>query len=205
MIDTALSKYQSLITDLSWVGNYGGLTKLVKKAGDSDIQYPVSQNVSFEQCWNGGIYNKLVPDDGANSIVYFEQVGSTTNGEGSNISSRANTYTTPVRMYAWINLNKIGIEHTTDKSPFVNDLLKIFKVAKTGSGARFEVQVTEIESDDVVKEQFSKYNYKNFEKLLYYPYMAITIRMNINQVGDLDCYAAAMTYEDIECKNYAYS
>jgi hypothetical protein len=115
------------------------------------------------------------------------------------------TLTTPVRLFVWINLNKLGLEHTTTKSPFVNDLLKIFKVERTANGSRFEVTLSSIETDDITKQQFEKYNYNNFEKLLYYPFMAITLRLNFQVSGDLACYDAVETFENIECKNYAYT
>lgn len=207
MINNAIAAYQSAITSLGWVENYGGLTKLVRNSKDQEVQYPVSQYVNFEQCWNGGVFKKLVPDDSINSLLYYEQLNNTSTSffEANGISRRIKQYLTDARLIVWVNLNKMGLEQTTDASAFVNDLMKVYDIDKTGDGARYETQVLAVENFETTRGVFEKYNYSNIDKLLYYPYMAITMTIRFKQIGDLNCYASTETFENIECKNYAYS
>jgi len=206
MINKAIAQFQSDLTSLAWVENYGGLTHIVSNPSISDdgSRYPVSQFCNFEQCWNGGVYKALVPDSNTKSLMYYEQIGSTTDA-GDSFRVGDVSLDTPVRLFTWVNLQKIGLDQTTTKSPFVNDILNIFKVVKSSDGARFEVKLTEIETDDITKEQFAKYNYNNLERLLYYPYLAITITFNFNIKGDVSCMDSVAVGEEIACKNYSYT
>lgn len=210
MINSAVSQYQTDLTNLAWVENYGGITRLVKHPQKSEelVQYPVSPFVSFSECWNEGIYKALVPSDNIASVVYYEEDSNTIHNKTSIISGSSNNielYETPVRLICWINLNKLGLDHTTDKSGFVNDLLNIFSTTKTSNGARIEVNFREVDSEDETKTVFEKYNYKDFEKLLYYPYMAISIRLTFRQIGKQSCFASQAVNAEITCKNYAYT
>lgn len=207
MINTVIAAYQTDITSLGWVENYGGLTKLVTNSKDQNVQYPISQFTNFEQCWNGGAFNKLVPDDSINSLVYYEQITPTSFSyvESQGYSRRLKKYETDVRVIIWLNLNKMGLEHTVDNSSFINDLIKVFNNEKTGSGARFKAMPLRVDDYETTYDVFKKYNYSNIEKMLYYPYLATSMVIRFTQFGDLNCYASTETFATIECKNYAYS
>ena len=72
MLDKAINLYEASIVALDWVENYGGMTKLVNKEGNT-ANYPVAINANFTDCFTNEVYTKMIPNDKVKSILYYEE------------------------------------------------------------------------------------------------------------------------------------
>ena len=73
MLDRAINLFETDLTSLAWVQNYGGMTKLVNRENDQ-VKYPVSIHANFKDCFANGIYDKMMPSKATSSLIYFEEI-----------------------------------------------------------------------------------------------------------------------------------
>lgn len=204
MIDTTLNLFEEYITGLEWVERYGGLTKIVQRENDK-ANYPVSINANFLDCFENGIYAKMVPDDSVKSIVYFQQTSEVRFDEERRGSFVQQIYSGGAKMIVYINLPNLGVESPMSITPFVSDIVRQFDLEIEDNDWKHQVFVSGVDTVDSTRALFSAYKYSNVERLMWYPSLVFSINLNTRAVGQFACDTLFSIKSPVVCKNYAYT
>ncbi len=200
MIGSALKYIGDDIEALDWVEVYGGLVQTVKirqPDSNNDVYniFPISCDVSEEDCNTNQRYQDLIPNSNKRSIVYFEQLTGLVDRGGVRIGNSTNrfrrVYTGTVRLVCWLNMQLLGVNECYGSDIYMRSLLKILyqdlnsnnfpddSIFKNGD---IQIKVQQFVPKDY-RVIFGKYNYLESTGYWMYPYdyfaidLAITITL----------------------------
>lgn len=205
MLDRAINMYEADLTALAWVQNYGGMTKLVNRENDL-VKYPVSIHANFDECFTNQIYNKMMPDSKTTSIIYFEEILKAKTAEQVVHGSHKNDMIEGgVRCVVWVNLPKLGFDHTVDKLAFFQDIKRVFSKEKNDGTWKVNMLVDSIDTEKDTRAVFNQYKYQNIEPLFWYPYLTLTFNLRVVMQGCIDAMTPVTPAAEITCINYAHT
>ncbi len=206
MIHEVIESLRHKITAYSFIDRYGGLVRIAKKAftNDDGVYYkvfPISCDVTNEQCWDDDRYKDLVPDDRFKSISYFESAGNVT--VKKDFFAGRNTYKiiAPVDFVCWLNLPKLGI-NDCHNSMFELMMIKLFNTEHKPNIdhliiANFSIDIKGVSSRD--EKIFSKYSHGDKYGLLLYPFDFFKISLEISFHLDPNCIQMFDPLPELEC------
>ena len=175
LIEQAL---RAQILDLGYVERYGGIVRPVTIRQEVDEgqyiaqTFPVSCGVTGTDCFDGGKYLDLVPDDQYRSVAYFEQRGGAALRE-STTARKIWAGVENVRFVAWLNYPALGLDDCRGPERFA--LATLARIVGTRNftvdGITGRLDVTEariLERDE--REVFGRYSYAEKQWAFFWPY-----------------------------------
>jgi len=171
---------KSYLEDLSWADKVAGLTQVANirlKEGENitDKSFPISCNVTIEDCEKKGKYDELAPNSKKKSVMFFEDRGGVKldHYEGTRIWYRAS-----LRLIVWLNLRKIeGAACDADVSEcgvsgdYVLDVIKHIPYNAFDSGGFYGISIEPPEQVERSVDIFGRYTFNEPQtQYLMWPY-----------------------------------
>jgi len=211
MINEIIEKFEPEVTGLPWVQRYGGLAKPVRivQPNVADRTVAVAHYISTPsdsdqtKLLAEKRYKFLVPDKSVKSIMYFEQPQSEVLVDGVGKTNYCR-YQTDIKLIAWLNLKKIGVEQTTIKGRCMQQLVSIFNQKNWGSTAsahNIKTSNVTIDNDAATLALFAKYSYGDSQYLHFYPYEVLSITIPVRYTVYLNC-LDEINITNIDCVKY---
>lgn len=177
-IATILNTY---LSTLPFADRIGGVVKPITfQTGSADAPtrktIPIDCGVSEKDCVTGK-YTDLIPNSKYKSIMYWEDGGTTINGN----NTRDFNFTSSLRLVCWINLKKVGKTDCNISSLAITNILNVLPTAPFNSGIYTRLRITVQQELIKSKDIFSKYTYDEaiVQYLMFpYDYFALDIRVN---------------------------
>ena len=215
MLPKILKPISDELTQLCWVGRYGGLTKCVMHkdcdifAKDSKIlQYPISCNVDVKDCWENDLYLNLVPNSAYKSIVYWEEVGGYVPQTGIRLSEKGYyQIRQKMRLVIWLNMPLLGYTGCSVADIIVPELMGLLHNCKwttTDQGfGNIASKVTYVNSwKETINKVFKQYNYGDKYQLFLFPYDVLSLDVEIEYMMDPNCVEPLVCGEPVECLRF---
>lgn len=200
------------IMALPFIERYGGLVQQITRAfevgedstGGPVFEYksfPVSCQLTNEECWELEKYKNLVPDDSYKSVSYFEADNrTTTNASGTKLNEW--TYTTTIRFVCWLNLPALGINDCKGTGRFEVQVSKAVMGHKEFSIDGVDGSL-HIRNANLVEKSasriFGRYSYGDKEKVYFFPYDFFAIDFDISMRINANCIPALTLSDPIDC------
>lgn len=181
MIKTIVDLFQAQIQALPFVGNYGGLVRVItqnkvideKTGATKRIVFPVTCNAPSD-CWKHGFHRAITPDSRNKSIFYFETVQEPAFVKYDGPKMNRLLYSGKIRLVGWLNLPKLGFEKdcSIDEGIFYADFMEMLP-GRYSIGGNFASSMVQIGEPSIVPKErvFSSYTYSDVSKNLLYPYV----------------------------------
>lgn len=198
------------ITALNFVERYGGRAIPVSakfEAGGGDDPsfptktYPVSSQISEKQCFEGGKYLNLVPNEQYKSVAYLEQTAGAS-GARSDFTEEGISITETVRFVCWLNMRKLGIDNTKGTFAFEAAAIKaLFKEYNTTIEG-VSVSVDPVSFRIVNKNPravFGQYSYSNIDWAFFWPFDYFAIDFTFRVLLDAGCLEDVTLGNEISC------
>ena len=212
MLQAIIEAIKSKITGLSYVERFGGLVKVAEQVNEGENgelivkRFPVVHSISDIDCWSRSRYLDLVPNDKRASIYYFEDVSGLRFVNSEQRETILN-FKGMIRLVAWLNLGKLGIDadsHPLATDYFILDAIKVLtsKYQPT-SGALYNaaIKVTPYGIPRRGREIFDKYTYDKYIPLTMYPYDAFAIEFEIDLTVNKNCFTPPTIGAEITCND----
>lgn len=217
MINEIIKPLGDAIADLEFVARYGGIVNSVSRkvqigTTDEGIPimreeiYPVACGVSSAECWEGSRYMDLIPNDNFASIVYFEQMDGMRFEKIEEVNARQVFYTFSerLRLVAWMNLAKLGIEDCNGGSAIQLALIKQLTRTYKNLSDPFDIQRLEIKPiviEPKHQNPFLKYSYDEQEVLGFwmYPYDYLSMIVECKITVNKNCLPDFTPGESVAC------
>lgn len=208
----------SIIRKLPWVDRYGGLVRTFEQIHDISTnenpvfivkKFPVSCDVTNLQCEQEGRYNDLVPNSNYKSVVYLEDRGGVNIAfPVTNSKERVYTYTSNIRLTAWLNGPALGYDSCLLGDMASLDILRVLNFRKDAiayhkttwpffSINSLEVRVTGFERHDK-DTVFDRYSYMDQEAFLA-PFDFFAAKIQITARIMPGCFKAFTPKTSIDC------
>lgn len=196
-----------LIEAQGYIGQYGGVVQAVTiphEVGEDQFigkTFPVSCYLSAQDCFDGGKYFDLVPDDKYSSVAYFEQRGSSTlSTAGPN--KREWAFQEELRFVCWLNYPKLGLSDCKGPERFALSFLSSIMGSRNftvdGISGRLDINNARLLPRDF-RQVFGRYSYSDKQHVFFSPYdffaVDLTARVHINR----DCLADVTLGDEITC------
>lgn len=204
---------RSTVTNVNFVERYGGVVRPVSQQREGETPngnattytdtFPVSRYVSVSDCFDGGMYRSLIPDESYKSVVYWEQRGNANISQGGpkGLQWRVDQ---SMRLVCWLNFQKIGLTNYDD-----TDKLELYMLQqihsqhgqiKTTGGYKFRLGVSRFRpverSERVV---FGPYSYSGKEWAFSWPYGFFAIDFEFTAELAAGCITAPTLGSEITC------
>lgn len=202
LIEQAL---KSQITGLNFIEKYGALARplTVKVATSQPDRFrsavvPVSCDVSHEDCFEGGKYKELIPDESYMSLAYLEQQ----NGARVTSARQLLNGEEDLRLVVWLNYKKLGIADCAGTTRFALAIAKAIRGHREFSvdgvdGTLHVINMRFVEDDP--KAVFGKYDYGDKEKFFFWPFGFIAIDFTAKVSVNPNCLTDITLGTEIEC------
>jgi len=189
---------RSQITDLPFIERYGGIAIPYKTTLDGGskgmypVSFPVSANLTENDCLIGGKLANLVPDDNYKSLAYFEGVSTPANVLHTGVKQSILEIKTGLKLVVWVNLPKVGIGTTPESIGILAlETAKALYGTKgyydfnySGTSGHIIIGNYRISFDST--QVFSGYTYQDKQAFLMYPYGYFTILLDVTiKVGSM--------------------
>jgi hypothetical protein len=178
------------IESLSFVDKIAGLVKpviITMQNGEGILRktFPISSDITYNQCIENKRYQDLIPNSKYRSIIYFED-----NGTSFNYLSKGWIgFNSKLLLIGWFNLSKLKeCNITTNSNEFILYIISSFPRVPFNSDPFLGINI--IPTTEPIKNNsiFSKYSYdENFTQYLLYPYDYFAINIDITYKANLDC------------------
>ena len=215
MINIAVDFLSEKIKPLPFVERYGGLVRRAERlidTSDNDTpnmtrqSFPVSCNISDKECWDNERYNDLAPNSNYSSVFYIEQLLPLSNS-GFNKQKYAkftvNTWQSQLKLVGWLNMPRLGYSDCSISPAVIQHVLKAIDTNKFGSlptsndGVRVSIRPQQILTHD--QRIFQGYTYQDRTDLLFEPYDAFAIIIDIQLHIQSGCLPDFDVLDDISC------
>jgi len=172
---------KSQIQDLEWTEIISGIVQIGELTQDNKVKkFPVACNLSPD-CGESDL-KSLLPDSSKKSIIFFEDLASRFTGieRGAFMG-----FESRVKLVAWINLKKFGINNCDSGFLFIADVLKAMSFENRngfefGNADISSIKITGVSEYPRNMSIFSNYNVYEPKFLLYpYSYFALDIQTKI--------------------------
>lgn len=190
------------ISGLEWVDRYAGMVrpyvihqpgidgKAIKKT------FPVSCNVTDEDCVLNGTYKDLIPDSKYKSLLYFEDLGINIIGsDRSYINCQSN-----IKLVCWLNGKKLGYDGCGISAVAVMSILKVFagmfNPFNEGNFVKIKISaISEMVKDNAI---FSKYSYDEAQtQYLAMPYDFFALNLKVDFSIPFNCITDFQVLEEL--------
>jgi hypothetical protein len=215
MINEIVKPIGEAIADLEFVARYGGIVNVVSRLdqiGETDEgvpivreqRYPVACGVTSLECWENGRYQDLIPNDNFASIVYFEQMDGMRfeKIEEGNARQIFYTFSERLRLVAWMNLAKLGIEDCNGGSAISLALIKQLTRTYKDLSEPFDISrlvITPVAIEPKHQNPFSKYTYNELDAMWMYPYDYLSIIVEFKITVNKNCLPDFTPGESVAC------
>lgn len=172
------------VGELEFIDKTAGLVHVAEKIQPTEIdgafmvsKFPISNDVSFDDCFNSGCYKDLVPNSKNKGILYFEEYGTTPTSRERGYYN----YKSKIRLVCWIN-NKLIQENECQS---ISHLLitQIRSNLETGHFNANNISKIRIVAKNILSNDyklFERYSYpKEILKFLMHPYEAFGIDFDV--------------------------
>lgn len=208
LIQKAIDLISGNFLVLGWVQRYGGVVQTVELDTTKGAKrFPVSCNVSEQDCINNQFYQDLVPDSNKLSLLYWEitqgfrDVGAVIR-QGTDSIRRVRG---SVRVVGWLNGQKLGYKECNLAArasrtiwPIVNQRIESDSLV----GTEFEngyIQFRPLGEVVKDKEIFAKYDYENPSRYLLFPYDYFAIDVLVEASIYVGCDFVFDPLAEIDC------
>jgi hypothetical protein len=171
------------ISDLPFIDKISGLVRTVSYTENVEGQaytykFPVSCDVTYEDCFSNERYKEMTPNSELRSLVYFEDGG--INLTGSN--SRSSEYESRIRLVCWLNMKRFDTTECSI-SGYITSLIirRLLTTTRFNNGIYSDIRFNVSQIPDKTSAIFSQYTYDESatQYMLYpYDYLAIDIKVN---------------------------
>lgn len=208
MIRLIEQAFSADIQALSFIERYGGLarpTELYVPAGNVTLLkvFPVSCDISEQDCFEVGKYNQLVPNDAYNSVSWFEQ-----NGDGPVVIGGPKAghaiSTQNMRFVCWLNLKRLGYNDCKGTTRFELAVLKALTGSRSftvdGITGRIDVSSTSVIQQDRARI-FGKYSFAESrnDAIFFWPFGFFAVDLTCKVSVSLACLDELEAESAIEC------
>lgn len=175
------------IMSIPWVGRYGGMTYDITKDGKT---YPISENISQQECWEEGKFLDLVPDSTYSSIVFFQE-------SKPLINDNYGRATGSLLLFCWVNYPMIG-ESSSNRTRIIRDVSSVmYSVPDSINASSISINcIAKTKAESVAF--FSKYAYKGEGSLYMYPYDVFTFDLEVKCMYNAAC-TVSQAKTQIDC------
>ena len=196
------------IEPLSFVGKLSGLVRPLTISEETETgkrrkTFPVACNVTAAECTNLSKLKDLCQDSSKKSVIYFEENGGTqfVGFEKNDFQYRAN-----LRLVAWLNLAKNGIEDCSWSAVAALQIIKAITAIQqpkgyfNAGGKYTRCRITSISQTDKSAALFSKYTYDEaINQYLLYPFDYFALNIQIEFVVPASCIDSLIPVDPINC------
>lgn len=197
----------SAILGMGYIERYGGIVRPVNIRQEADEGvfvdriFPVSCGVTGTDCFDGGKYLDLVPDDQYKSVAYFEQRGGASL-EQSTVHRKMWSGVEQVRFVCWLNYPALGLDDCRGPERFA--LATLAQIVGTrdftvdGISGRLDISRASIAERDPA-QVFGRYSYADKQWAFFWPYdfFAIDFTAKVTILGG--CLEDVTLGEAVEC------
>lgn len=211
MIPQIINHYKPTLCEIPWVERYGGLVKIVRKElKDGKAQtFPVTCDISEEECFNSGRHLDLVPDSRFKSILYWQETGPTRilrDSKSPLANYNAIKFSPNLKLVLWVNLAQFGKSSCDDAHLFAGEIIsRMTEFQKNLSTPykiqRFKMIPSSVSTDPAVV--FKGLTYANDSTLQLYPYASISIDFQLEWEVLPSCLPAVDIGEPIPCVDFS--
>lgn len=172
-----------------FIDKLAGVVKTVSMSEKKDENifitktYPVSCDVTFDECTRSGAYKELMPDSKLGCIVYLEEQSGV--DKIGNIRE-AKQYKVSYLLVGWLNQKKLGTNQCSITGNVVNTIIEQLSVKPFNSGIYQTVQIEVTGQNPKTINPFQKYTYDELAtQYLFapYDYFSIKIEVTVNVNG----------------------
>lgn len=208
MIKEAIKTVADEIQLIDWVERYGGLVSAVIKKdviGDNGQTitktFPVSDTTTAKECWEQGKYQSLIPNSNYSSVLYWEQLTALTNQQIIGAKKGVQELRARVRLVAWMNLPKLGLESAAGASAAFQLITKINGTRMMAApNDNVKVRFEFLEKPQKDRALFSRYSYGDeIQNQLLYPYDYFALDFNLSIFVPLNCDFSITISEPLTC------
>lgn len=206
MLPQAIAQINEHLLDLCWTDKVAGLTVLARKVfedkeGKVTKVFPVSCDVSIDDCWRNGKYKELTPDNKLKSVVYWDQTGSTGQAKDGKHNAKLLKFETTLKLVMWFDLKALGKDNCGFCNEVYTDLILLACGDIKGNENVGGINILDLQMDsqEDVRTYFNRYSYGDKDKLFFYPYEACTFTMKLQWMTRKDCLVPASCGVKIDC------
>lgn len=206
MIKLAEELLAPIITGCIFVENYQGLVYPVSKYDElangltKETIFPTSCGMDQLTCFAIGKHNPVIPNSSEKSLFYFEDVNGVTFTGNEGGKGAISNYTGKIRLVAFLNYQKMGIEDCNIDYKIIHELIKkLTKSPCISPDSKSQISVTSVvEVPKSASNIFGKYSYyKQMTNLLLYPHSYFALDINFQlKVSCIDDFELG---EEINC------
>ncbi len=150
--------------------------------------FPVSCNLSYEECNSTSLYKDLVPDSRLGCITYLEDVSMVYVGNRGRKMGWKGQY----RLVCWVNKKKLGKASLCSiSSQIITTFLSAFPQFPTNEGNYQQVLVKVLGQDPKSYNPFAKYSYdEKVKQYLMHPFEYFSLPIEVSFEIDQSCIEA---------------
>lgn len=147
--------------------------------------FPVSCDITFEDCIQNGSYKDLIPNSKLGCIVYLEEDDSL---DKINEIRGVNFYKTSYRIVGWLNQKKLGTNDCSITGKIVNTIISKLQQKQFNSGIYQQIDINVIGQDQKSYNPFAKYSYdEDATKYLMAPFDYFSIKIEVTVGVNVKC------------------
>lgn len=203
MTSRLLKAFEPALIELDWIDKFGGLARPISvnypvEGRSIKKTFPVSCEMSSEECFTQGGHEALTPDSKRKSVVYWSIVNDTTLASltvNGGIIDGAQKFTTQVMLTAWLNLPKLGKENCFSSSAPVKQLLKILTTNYPCPKDILSMAFQPTNILENVSKIFQGFSYEDKQGLMTYPYYCFAIQGSLIWAESYGCFDEEWTEE----------
>jgi len=215
MINKIIEPLSDILTALPYVDRYGGIVNTASRLvpiGETpegqplyDKEYfPISCGVTAKECWEEGRYQDLIPNDEFSSVVYLEQTDGMRPDGIERISGGRVFYkfTERLRLVAWLNLPRLGIEDCNGADAVTMGLIKNLNNEwdKLDEPMKiYNLKTTVVGIEPKHQNPFEKYSYNEVAEMWLYPYDYVSIIIQVDVMLAEACLEDFVPGDVVEC------
>lgn len=199
-----------LIEDLPFIDpkGFAGVVKVITMQDTSDNNrlktFPVSCNMSEDECKKGKRYLDLVPDSSKRSVLYLEDTGLRFQGRDGTRPNYSN-WKASYNLICWLNLPKLGVSGCSYSALAIAGImekfpLQPFNFEDSPLSVYNRVMITLLGQQPKSVNPMAKYSYKEeVNQFLMYPYDHFMLNIDVDFKIDNRCLILPAPLDPLNC------
>jgi len=190
------------IIALPWIYRYGGIVKAVTVRRDGvDMVFPVSDDITNQECYELGRYEDLAPNEAVKSVSYLEQIGGSRvtwgGSKGENLVAVES-----FRFVCWLNLPKLGVSDKLGATRYAAATCRELhgETRATVDGGNVVVKINQsVILPNESRSAFSRYSYAQRDWAFFWPFDFYAIEFTATVELNAACITIPANATPIDC------